>query len=64
MLQFQIELHNHSVRAARQADAGADVVLDSARQLALQHREDVVLLLVQRIVVVDQAERAVELEAR
>ena len=63
MLQLEIELHDHAVGAARQADAGADVVLDSVRQLAPEHREDVVLLRVQRIVVVDQAERAVELEA-
>src|SRR5258708_28136145 len=63
VLELEIELHNDAVGAARQPNTGTDVVLDSVRQLAFQHREDVVLLRAQRTVVVDQAERAIKFDA-
>jgi len=51
------------VGAGREPEARPKVVLDAVRQLAPQHREDVVLLFAQRIVVVNQANPAVKLDA-
>src|SRR5436309_401082 len=60
-LQLEVELRDHVVGSRREAEAGPEVVFDSARQLPPQHREEVVLLLVAGIDVVHEADAAVAL---
>src|SRR5581483_9505824 len=63
-LALEIDLRDDLIGAARQPEPGAEIVFETACQLSLQDREDVVLLAVERIVVVDQPDRAVKFQPR
>jgi hypothetical protein len=62
-LHLKVEFHDHAVGTARESETGTDVVLESVGQLTPHYGEYVVLLLTQRIIVIDESDAAVELDA-
>src|SRR5260370_10396296 len=62
MFQFQVEFRDYAVGAARQAKAWTEVIFDSSRQLSAQHGKNVVLLIVERVAVVEVSDTTIELE--
>lgn len=63
-LELDVELRDDVIRAPGEADADPEVVLDSPAELASNHGEDVVLLLVDGVAVVDEPDAAVGFDAR
>src|SRR5262249_51938238 len=64
LLELKVELYDHVVGAGRQSETGTDIVLDTVGKLAPNHREDVMLLLANRVVVINQPDPPVKFDAR